>query len=306
MRYLSWTLLVVIFLGEIISQVYSLYNGGVVRILAKRDAEIAAFLGSQEVVQRRQHRDDGIAALKKSMAAKNRRNDLALSQPNGYSREMYDQKIRDDNRQMQEIISSYESWESARIGEIQKKYDRILYVTSESFLGRVVDMVYGPVASLLALVLAFYGSKVYDFRKFMALAASFVSQFFAALVTYSGISGKLGEPFGTAGFFAFFLCIPLAYSVLSDFCFGQRETAKRRADIGGPAEVITDWEISPIGWQMAIASLADEYRRGNGYGMLTQISRRFNVNKGTVHRELKKFLESGSFGVPHKLRRGEC
>lgn len=303
MKLISRILILVLFIGEVISQIYNSSSYSNKAVISQLDSEILAFRNSDQAVLRRAQRDKDIAEITKSTEAKNQRNLIALSSSDAKTRDMYDEKIRKDSAEKLNIRAEYDKWENAEIERIKNKYDEIaFYSANGSIWARAVDVVYGPLASLLALVLAGYSAMLYDWRKYASLVSAFIAQLFASMLAYGGMVDKVGQIEAYAGFVAFFICIPLAYNIASEFsAMMPTVTVRRTHSVGHVKTRSVEWEISAKGWEMAIAELAKERKLGNGVGMLNRISDHFGINRGVVHRQLKRALEGKQITVPEKL-----
>lgn len=304
MKWISRMMIIVLFIGEVISQVYNSSSHSNKVVVLQRDKEIDGFRNSPEAIMRRNQRDNDIAEITKSTEAKNQRNFIALAASDAKTRDMYDSKIRQDSEQKLKVMAEYDAWESAEIERIKKKNDEIAYYSAGgSFWAKAVDMVYGPLASLIALGLAGYSAFIYGWRKHAALVLSVTAQFFASLLAYKGMVQKLGQVEAYAGFVTFFLCIPLIYNIASEFIGIMPSVAVCRThSIGKIKTKSVEWEINAVGWEMAIAELAKEHKSGNGNGMLGRVSSHFGINRGVVHRQLKRALEGQAVTIPEKLQ----
>ena len=303
MKWISRVLLVVLFIGEVISQIYNSNSYSNKSIISQLDGAIIEFRNSNEATLRRRQRDADLAAISKSTEAKNRRNLIALSANDAKTRDMYDQKIRLDIEKKAEVRKNYDDWENAEIEQIKKKYSELAFYSSNgSFWAKAVDLVYGPLASLLAIVLAGYSVFISGWRKNVSLAGAFVAQLFASLLAYGGLVDKVGQISAYAGFATFFICIPLAYNIISEFIVTAPAVTVKRTYSVDKTVTKTEWEISANGWEIAIAQLAREHKLGNGDGMLGRVSNHFGVNRGVVYRQLKRALDGQQVTIPEKLQ----
>jgi len=306
MKFFWLIIIAVIFSLEVIAQCYNNSSKSNKQIIAQRDNEIEAFRNSDEATTRRKQRDDTIANITASSEAKNKRNLIALASSDAQTRKMYDQNIREDAKAKAEVTAAYDIWEKDEIKKIENKYAKLeFYSANGSFLAQAVNWVYGALASILAVVLAFIAAKYSGGWKWACLGLSILAQAFASAMAWGGLMEKFNDHIMAGiGVAAFFACIPIAYHVLSvEFYQLPHNVRVGQASL---SETVTrtrkiNFDISPDGYVKAITAIARERQLGNGTGLINMAERNFGVNRGVIHRQIKRVLAGQPVSIPEKL-----
>lgn len=136
MKWISRMMIIVLFIGEVISQVYNSSSHSNKVVVLQRDKEIDGFRNSPEAIMRRNQRDNDIAEITKSTEAKNQRNFIALAASDAKTRDMYDSKIRQDSEQKLKVMAEYDAWESAEIERIKKRTMKLHTILPEGLFGQ--------------------------------------------------------------------------------------------------------------------------------------------------------------------------
>jgi len=306
MKFFWLIIIATIFTLEVIAQCYNNSSKSNKQIVAQRDKEIELFRNSQEAITRRNQRDDTIANITASSEAKNKRNLIALASSDAKTRQMYDQNIRQDAAAKSAVLAEYDAWEKSEIEKIEEKYNKLeFYSANGSFLANAVNWVYGALASLLAVVLAFIAAKYSGGWKWSCLGLSILAQAFASTMAWGGLMEKFNDPFMAGiGVTAFFACIPIAYHVLSVEFYQLPHNV--RVGHASVSETVTrtrkiNFEVSPEGYVKAITAIARERQLGNGTGLIHLAERNFGVNRGVIHRQIKRVLSGKPVSIPEKL-----
>lgn len=300
---LKKTFITILFLaissGEILYSFYSNEQRGVESIKKQRDAEIEKFFKSKEAVDRYESMQIDIKQLDASTDAKQQQNESALEKNNGkVVINVFDDKIRADKKTKQGIIDKYYDWKNSKTEEIKADYQPRINSAS----GLSSNLYLSVTVSLMAIGLAFFSTQQEGSWRTALLLASFVAQCYVAKVIFDGTvirNGSIIDGLFSAG--VFFLCVPLSYH-FGIICFNTN-IAMSGITISQTKHgtSVTVWSRDVEGWKKAIFALANERARNNGKGMIADIARNFNVNKGQVHRAWKLVAEGKPLYVPKKL-----
>jgi len=300
MKYFSIAFMVVVFSLEIIAQCYSSNTKSMAKIQHARQAAINAFVNSGEAVKRRAQRDSTITRIDESSRAKIQRNFFALASSNASTREMYDEKIRQDADKKSKVMAEYDRWESAAIANIKKEYAEIeFYQSHGSFLADAYNWGLGIMTSILALFLAAVSPRYNGLRRYAALAGAIIAQMLASLLAFDGIVAKKDETTAYVACLVFFYVIPVAYHFMSDVAFQLPHVTVQQSR--RPKYTHEEFQISANGWVNAIQELATQRRLGNGSGQFSKVSGMYGINRGIVHRQVMRALAGKPITVPAKL-----
>ncbi len=285
--------------GEILYSFYSNEQKSVETIKKERDNAIEAFRKSPDAVKRRESMECDIKQLDASTDSKQHQNDAALAKNLGkVVINVFDDKIRADKQEKQKIIEKYDQWEKQRIDAINSDFEPKIKAAS----GLSSNIYLSMTVSLVAILLAYLATRQSDNWRWVLLIAAFIAQAFVSNVIYDGTIIKYGSEFKaflTAG--VFFLCVPLAYHFgIIDYNtiipFGGIIISQTKHGTS-----VTVWSKDVEGWKKAILTLCNERARNNGKGLMAEIARDFDVNKGQVHRAWKLLSEGKPLYVPRKL-----
>lgn len=301
MKYFSLALMLIIFVLEIVAQCYSSNTKSLSKIQEEQQSEIDAFVNSSEAVKRRAQRDSTLIRIDESSKAKNQRNFFALASSNASTREMYDEKIRQDVDKKSKVMAEYDKWESAAIASIKEKYDEIeFYRAHGSFLADAYNWGLGIMTSIIAFFLAAVSPRYYGSRRYFALGGAIISQMLASLLAFDGIAAKRDELTAYVACAVFFYAIPAAYHFMSDVAFSLPHVTVKHPT-SKPQHERVEFEISAKGWVQAIQAIATQRKLGNGSGMFMKVQKLYGINRGIVHRQVKRALAGQPITIPAKL-----